>query len=465
MNIRYLFLAALTLVTLGAQSVFGQATWNGIGNWTTDAANWSPAPPIAGENVLIGSGTVNLTTNQVTNVGNYGILNIDGSTLNVNNGGSANFVGESNLGTVGGGKAVINVGSGGSLDFNGTTNLGREDGGGLDLHITGSGSITTHGPYTDSWWGEPVLISVRGPNAQVTFGGTHFVGSVATVEAIITNASSHSAINIPDTLDIIGGASLRVAFDGVSPSLGDRWTIYDYANSTGGTFSNLDTSLLTGGVSFTVDYNATGTINANAVQVVVSNTLDVLVDTATGAVTLRNPVAGGLPYDIEGYTVSSDSGSLDATEFTGLGEANWLPAMGAQGPTFINETNFINSTLISSGATFPLGDIFAGPATGDANGDRVVNGLDYLVWAANFDTNPGPDGDPSDGDFNDDGAVDGLDYLAWAGAFGDDGRDLSFSFLTSAGDIVNGTVTYYSSVVSSAVPEPSTMLLAGLASL
>ncbi|MCA9101212.1 MAG: PEP-CTERM sorting domain-containing protein [Planctomycetales bacterium] len=58
------------------------------------------------------------------------------------------------------------------------------------------------------------------------------------------------------------------------------------------------------------------------------------------------------------------------------------------------------------------------PLAGDGNGDGWVDGLDYLLWAGNFGTHPGSDGDVSDGDYNDDGWVDGLDYLLWAGNFG-----------------------------------------------
>jgi hypothetical protein len=60
------------------------------------------------------------------------------------------------------------------------------------------------------------------------------------------------------------------------------------------------------------------------------------------------------------------------------------------------------------------------PAPGDANLDGHVNGLDYLIWAANFGDDPSddPPGSPENGDFNDDGVVNGLDYLLWAGNFG-----------------------------------------------
>jgi hypothetical protein len=57
---------------------------------------------------------------------------------------------------------------------------------------------------------------------------------------------------------------------------------------------------------------------------------------------------------------------------------------------------------------------------GDGNADDKVDGLDYLLWAANFGDNPAddPPGSPFNGDFNCDLVVDGLDYLIWAFYFG-----------------------------------------------
>ncbi|MEZ6072030.1 MAG: dockerin type I domain-containing protein [Pirellulales bacterium] len=56
---------------------------------------------------------------------------------------------------------------------------------------------------------------------------------------------------------------------------------------------------------------------------------------------------------------------------------------------------------------------------GDGNGDGKVDGLDYLIWAENFDDNPAndPPGSPYNGDFDGDGKVDGLDYVVWANHF------------------------------------------------
>lgn len=47
----------------------------------------------------------------------------------------------------------------------------------------------------------------------------------------------------------------------------------------------------------------------------------------------------------------------------------------------------------------------------DANFDGKVDGLDYVVWLINYDTNTVYG--PSRGDFNVDGNVDGVDYVFW----------------------------------------------------
>ncbi len=48
---------------------------------------------------------------------------------------------------------------------------------------------------------------------------------------------------------------------------------------------------------------------------------------------------------------------------------------------------------------------------GDANGDEIVDGLDYVVWLVNYDTNT--TAGSSKGDFDGNGKVDGIDYVIW----------------------------------------------------
>jgi hypothetical protein len=108
--------------------------------------------------------------------------------------------------------------------------------------------------------------------------------------------------------------------------------------------------------------------------------------------------------------------------------------------------------------TIVFGALYYMIAEGDGNLDGKVNGLDYLLWAGNFGTDPvtNPaepdtfDDVPGDlgfnvqqGDYNKDGKVDGLDYLKWASNFG---------FVGDGSD-----------TLSAAVPEPCSLALACLA--
>ena len=52
---------------------------------------------------------------------------------------------------------------------------------------------------------------------------------------------------------------------------------------------------------------------------------------------------------------------------------------------------------------------------GDANGDNLVNGLDYLIWLSHFGQNVSG---PVNGDFNNNGVVNGADYLIWLSNYG-----------------------------------------------
>jgi hypothetical protein len=53
--------------------------------------------------------------------------------------------------------------------------------------------------------------------------------------------------------------------------------------------------------------------------------------------------------------------------------------------------------------------------SGDANGDGLVNGIDYIIWLNHFGVYLG--GGVREGDFNGDGVVNGVDYVIWLGHF------------------------------------------------
>jgi uncharacterized protein (DUF362 family) len=56
------------------------------------------------------------------------------------------------------------------------------------------------------------------------------------------------------------------------------------------------------------------------------------------------------------------------------------------------------------------------PTPGDANGDGLVNGVDYVVWLNHYKQSGS--GGPSIGDFNNSGLVDGVDYVIWLNNYG-----------------------------------------------
>ena len=58
----------------------------------------------------------------------------------------------------------------------------------------------------------------------------------------------------------------------------------------------------------------------------------------------------------------------------------------------------------------------ATPKPGDANGDNKVDGVDYVVWLNNYNTQT--INGHTDGDFNIDKGVDGIDYVVWLNNYG-----------------------------------------------
>lgn len=203
------------------------------------------------------------------------------------------------------------------------------------------------------------------------------------------------------------------------------------------------------------------------------NNLVLFVDPDTGNVKIRN--TSPFSVEIDGYTIASDSGSLnsDAAEWTSLqdqpGEAgpNWVEA----NPTDSRVSELMSSgttTLSADGATtFDLGGLFDNVAgvrdlefqfllsgesqantgvvlyeaappidviPGDYNNDGVVDAGDYVLWRDTLGSTTmlAADGDGS-------GVVDGADYDEWVENYG-----------TTSGAPVDG---------AAAAPEPGALIL------
>ena len=77
-------------------------------------------------------------------------------------------------------------------------------------------------------------------------------------------------------------------------------------------------------------------------------------------------------------------------------------------------THKITTTALTQGS-FQPGQFAWVPEPGDANGDRVVTGADYTIWADHFEQTVRLGA--AVGDFNFDGKVTGADYTIWADHF------------------------------------------------
>jgi hypothetical protein len=76
------------------------------------------------------------------------------------------------------------------------------------------------------------------------------------------------------------------------------------------------------------------------------------------------------------------------------------------------EGSILESDIIYGDAMLQqIQSVFSNVKKGDANGDGIVDGIDYIIWLSHYgkQTSKGS----FDGDFNIDGKVDGIDYVSW----------------------------------------------------
>lgn len=90
----------------------------------------------------------------------------------------------------------------------------------------------------------------------------------------------------------------------------------------------------------------------------------------------------------------------------------WLIQSGFPTYDFVVDVN--DGLLPSATPVLPTSTPIVG-VPGDANGDRLVNGIDYVIWLNHFGVYLS--GGVRDGDFNGDGIVNGVDYVIWLSHF------------------------------------------------
>ena len=217
--------------------------------------------------------------------------------------------------------------------------------------------------------------------------------------------------------------------------------------------------------------------------------LEIIVDRATGLITMDNLDLDAIDRNISYYEITSAAGALDPTEGTGwnsLSDQNidpmgtdpgetWAEAGGSDA-NILSEVYLLGSSEISIGETQGLGNAFAGSELADED-LAFQYSLNFAALQAGLVTYIGAYAPPIDpGDMNGDGNITSADASLFiqalmnraaydaqgfgvdADTIGDMNGDGTFDF----GDIVgfNSLFAGPASARASAIPEPTTLSLA-----
>jgi hypothetical protein len=219
------------------------------------------------------------------------------------------------------------------------------------------------------------------------------------------------------------------------------------------------------------------------VDVQISNAADVLlfleVNTTTGVARIRNLTGDPVPVDY--YEITSASGALKTNTWTSLqdqnlagfpagnGTGNGWEEAGGSSANILSESYLTGNSSVSNNGSVSLGPAFntAGahdlvfryaavpqaPIGSDFDSDGDSDGADFLTWQRGVGTT-GAGATKAVGNADGDTDVDGADLAVWRGEFGGTGA-------SGPGALQLGFVRYVTGAAT-AIPEPSTALLAGV---
>lgn len=344
----------------------GTGDWNVGSNWP--AFNAVPQAMTFNEHAVINNGGTAFIAGSVPNPGaiQLGATDAMGGTLEIRDGGSVTV--ENNGVTsgdvlVGDGAqdGVLSIDRGGSLTaqlfstFNtGGTSVTLGGGAGTGVATLNASAITLRSDFR-----------VVGSNASINTSNL-LMGGASNLIAEITGAS-HSAIDVSGFARASG--TLTLDFNGVTPNVGDSWTVID-AQAVAGGFNQVTTTASLGpGLAF-VQRNAAGG-NGQQVNATLERVLTLKVNRTTGATNLVSD--SGTAVGLTGYDVTSASGLL-STGWNSLADqsvgsfqeasptANNLSELDPSGTTNVTMTGFNLGTAYA-----PANAPFGSPIPDDLN--------------------------------------------------------------------------------------------------
>jgi hypothetical protein len=292
------------------------------------------------------------------------------------------------LGSTAVGSGTLEVRSGGVLN----AMAGSATNGGLNVGGTGlgtarvlpGGTLTSAGPLV-SGANPSNLVSVGGagagtatltaasatlngttrvfPNANFSTTGALNFSDTSVYNVEVTTAGN-GRINVGDAVQLNG--SLALNFSGVTPGVGNSWTVLE-ADSVNGTFDSVSSAHPLSLGQFWIVANTPIGGGRQQLRVSLEEVLVLEVNRNTGAARITHPGSNNISLDT--YFIASGVGSLSAGGWNsfrdqGILGGDWIETRAAADN--LGEVKPTNAGTISSGASINLGSIY-NPFAGEFN--------------------------------------------------------------------------------------------------
>ncbi|MCA9102605.1 MAG: hypothetical protein KDA63_15705 [Planctomycetales bacterium] len=394
-----------------------------------ELTNANPGPDSVSFAGALSGSTIFLTLGQLTIADDVDVLGLGANALTVDAQGNSRVLGVdfgatatvSGLTLTGGG----NEANGGGIINNGDLTV-------IDSRIAGNGASGIGGGIRNDNVLTVLRSTISGNSAS--YGGGIYGGSGTTVTITDSTISGNMAagggggvwgyrVTLSITGTTISGNSANSYGGGVlaggtyGTTIIRHSTIVDNSANRGGGIDSYYSPNAT--IEHTIVANNTATTFGPDIRGTVNAYWNLIEDTTDATIvgfsniTGSDPMLGALQDNggpTETHAPLAGSPVINAGDAGAVAGVGTVPLYDQRGAPF----DRVAGGRIDIGAV----EAQAVALTADGNGDGWVDGLDYLIWAANYGTSPGPDGDISDGDYNDDGTIDGLDYLLWAANYG-----------------------------------------------
>ncbi len=295
----------------------GPADWNVDDHWTSSFGAFVPTADF-GDSARINNGGTAAVQSQVPNVSG---LNVNNGRLEIGGGGSLGVLGDAS------------IGPGGSLNLSGDAAFS------VDFNLNNAGTLR-----------------VEGGQAQAQIQDDY--DQSGTLVAALTG-NSHAPLNVGQTARLSG--TLRVETVGVTPELGQQWTLLE-AGTLEGVFESVESAPgaeLPRGMRFGVVYDQ----SAGTASLAVDNVLTLTVDRQSGDTTIANVL--GDPIELTGYTLESPQALLSPSGWSSVASNGQAEGWSEANPTpaHLAELNLTGSRTLAVGDTMNLGSPYNGGAT------------------------------------------------------------------------------------------------------